>query len=259
MTQQERLRYLLEGLVAEYKEKHNEYIDIPVNEEEQFTLFRSLCNIRPAGGMSLEWMKIESEYLNILAHEKGIVTINDMKERESQMYLWQGDITRLSVDAIVNAANNKLLGCFAPNHKCIDNEIHTFAGIELRMECARMTEYMEMPEKTGVARMTYGYNLPAKHVIHTVGPIIDEEVTDKERHELASCYRSCLQLANAYNLHSIAFCCISTGEFRFPNEEAAQIAVHTVRTYLKESNSKIKVVFNVFKDIDYDIYDKLLS
>lgn len=259
MIQQERLRYLLEGLVAEYKEKHNEYIDIPVSEEEQFILFRSLCNIRPAGGMSLEWMKIESEYLNILAHEKGIVTINDMKEREPQIYLWQGDITRLSVDAIVNAANNKLLGCFAPNHKCIDNEIHTFAGIELRMECARMTEYMEMPEKTGVARMTYGYNLPAKHVIHTVGPIIDEEVTDKERHELASCYRSCLQLANAYNLQSIAFCCISTGEFRFPNEEAAQIAVHTVRTYLKESNSKIKVVFNVFKDIDYDIYDKLLS
>ena len=259
MTQQERLRYLIEGLVAEYKERNNEHLDIPVSEEEQFTLFRSLCNIRPAGGMSLEWMKIESEYLNILAHEKGIVTINDMKEREPQIYLWQGDITRLSVDAIVNAANNKLLGCFAPNHKCIDNEIHTFAGIELRMECARMTEYMDMPEKTGVARMTYGYNLPAKHVIHTVGPIIDEEVTDKERHELASCYRSCLQLANAYNLHSIAFCCISTGEFRFPNEEAAQIAVDTVRTYLKESNSKIKVVFNVFKDIDYDIYDKLLS
>ena len=259
MTQQERLRYLLEGLVAEYKERNNEHLEIPVSEEEQFTLFRSLCNIRPAGGMSLEWMKIESEYLNILAHEKGIVTINDMKEREPQIYLWQGDITRLSIDVIVNAANNKLLGCFAPNHKCIDNEIHTFAGIELRMECARMTEYMEMPEKTGVARMTYGYNLPAKHVIHTVGPIIDEEVTDKERHELASCYRSCLQLANAYNLHSIAFCCISTGEFRFPNEEAAQIAVHTVRTYLKESNSKIKVVFNVFKDIDYDIYDKLLS
>lgn len=140
MTQQERLRYLLEGLVAEYKERNNEHLDIPVSEEEQFTLFRSLCNIRPAGGMSLEWMKIESEYLNILAHEKGIVTINDMKEREPQIYLWQGDITRLSVDAIVNAANNKLLGCFAPNHKCIDNEIHTFAGIELRMECARMTE-----------------------------------------------------------------------------------------------------------------------
>ena len=259
MTQQERLRYLLEGLVAEYKDRNNEHLEIPVSEEEQFTLFRSLCNIRPAGGMSLEWMKIESEYLNILAHEKGIVTINDMKEREPQIYLWQGDMTRLSVDAIVNAANNKLLGCFAPNHKCIDNEIHTFAGIELRMECARMTEYMDMPEKTGVARMTYGYNLPAKHVIHTVGPIIYEAVTDKERRELASCYRSCLQLANAYNLHSIAFCCISTGEFRFPNEEAAQIAVDTVRTYLKETNSKIKVVFNVFKDIDYDIYDKLLS
>ena len=259
MTQQERLRYLLEGLVAEYKERHNEQLEIPVSEEEQFTLFRSLCNIRPAGAMPAEWMKVEGEYLNTLAHEKGIVTIHDMEEREPQIFLWQGDITRLAVDAIVNAANNQLLGCFAPNHKCIDNAIHTFAGIELRMECARMTEYMEIPEKTGVARMTYGYNLPAKHVIHTVGPIIYEEVTDKERNELASCYRSCLQLANTYNLHSIAFCCISTGEFRFPNEEAAQIAVHTVRTYLKESNSKIQVVFNVFKDIDYDIYNKLLG
>ena len=259
MTQQERLRYLLDGLVTEYNEKHNEHLEIPESEEEQFILFRSLCNIRPAGGMPLEWMKIESEYLHILAHEKGIVTINDMEERETQIYLWQGDITRLSVDAIVNAANNQLLGCFAPNHKCIDNAIHTFAGIELRMECARMTEYMEMPEKTGVARMTYGYNLPAKHVIHTVGPIINEKVTAKERNELVSCYQSCLQLANAYKLHSIAFCCISTGEFRFPNEEAAQIAIDTVRTYLKETNSKIQVVFNVFKDIDYDIYNKLLG
>ena len=259
MTQQERLHYLLEGLVAEYKEKYNEYIDIPVNEEEQFTLFRVLCNIRPAGAMPAEWMKIQDEYLNTLAYEKGIVTINDMEEREPQIYLWQGDISRLSVDAIVNAANNKLLGCFVPNHKCIDNAIHTFSGIELRMECARMIEYLDMPEKTGVARMTYGYNLPAKHVLHTVGPIIYEEVTDKERNELASCYRSCLELANAYNFHSIAFCCISTDEFRFPNEAAAQIAIDTVRTYLKETNSKIQVVFNVFKDIDYDIYNKLLG
>ena len=259
MTQQERLRYLLEGLVAEYKEKHNEHVDIPSNEEEQFTLFRALCNIRPAGAMPLEWMKIEDEYLITLAREKGIVTINDMEEREPQIYLWQGDITRLSVDAIVNAANNKLLGCFAPNHKCIDNAIHTFSGIELRMECARMTEYMEMPEKTGVARMTYGYNLPAKHVLHTVGPIIYEEVTEKERNELASCYRSCLKLANAYNFFSDTFNPISTGEFRFPNEAAAQIAIDTVRTYLKETNSKIQVVFNVFKNIDYDIYNKLLG
>lgn len=259
MTQQERLRYLLEGLVAEYKEKHNEYIDILVSEEEQFTLFRALCNIRPAGAMPAEWMKIQDEYLNTLAHEKGIVTISDIEDREPQIYLWQGDITRLAVDAIVNAANNQLLGCFAPNHKCIDNAIHTFAGIELRMECNRMIEYLDMPEKTGVARMTYGYNLPAKHVLHTVGPIIYEEVTDKARNELVSCYRSCLELANAYSLKSIAFCCISTGEFRFPNELAAQIAIDTVRRYLKETNSKIQVVFNVFKDIDYDIYNKLLG
>ena len=259
MTQQERLRYLVEGLVAEYKEKHNEHIDIPMNEEEQFTLFRSLCNIRPAGSMPAEWMKVQDEYLNELAREKGIVTINDMEKRAPQIYLWQGDITRLSVDAIVNAANNQLLGCFAPNHRCIDNAIHTFAGIELRMACSRMIEYMDMPEKTGVARKTYGFNLPAKHVIHTVGPIIYDSLTDIEREQLASCYRSCLELANSYSLQSIAFCCISTGEFRFPNEEAAQIAIDTVRTYLKETNSKIQVVFNVFKDIDYDIYDKLLG
>ena len=259
MTQQERLRYLVEGLVAEYKEKHNEHIDIPMNEAEQFNLFRALCNIRPAGSMPAEWMKVQDEYLNVLAHEKGIVTINDMEERAPQIYLWQGDITRLSVDAIVNAANNQLLGCFAPNHRCIDNAIHTFAGIELRMACSRMIEYMDMPEKTGVARKTYGFNLPAKHVIHTVGPIIYDSLTDIEREQLASCYRSCLELAHAYSLQSIAFCCISTGEFRFPNEDAAQIAIDTVRTYLKETNSKIQVIFNVFKDIDYDIYDKLLG
>ena len=259
MTQQERLRYLVEGLVAEYKEKHNEHIDIPMNEAEQFNLFRALCNIRPAGSMPAEWMKVQDEYLTELAREKGIVTINDMEKRAPQIYLWQGDITRLSVDAIVNAANNQLLGCFAPNHRCIDNTIHTFAGIELRMACSRMIEYMDMPEKTGVARKTYGFNLPAKHVIHTVGPIIYDSLTDIEREQLASCYRSCLELANAYSLQSIAFCCISTGEFRFPNEEAAQIAIDTVRTYLKETNSKIQVIFNVFKDIDYDIYDKLLG
>ena len=260
MTQQERLIYLVKGLVVEYTEKYkDEHIEIPNDEAEQFTLFRSLCNIRSAGFMPAEWMKIQDEYLTELAREKGIVTINDMEKRAPQIYLWQGDITRLSVDAIVNAANNQLLGCFAPNHRCIDNAIHTFAGIELRMACSRMIEYMDMPEKTGVARKTYGFNLPAKHVIHTVGPIIYDSLTDVEREQLASCYRSCLELAHAYSLQSIAFCCISTGEFRFPNEEAAQIAIDTVRTYLKETNSKIQVVFNVFKDIDYDIYDKLLG
>lgn len=260
MTQQERLIYLVKGLVVEYTEKYkDEHIEIPNDEAEQFTLFRSLCNIRSAGFMPAEWMKIQDEYLTELAREKGIVTINDMEKRAPQIYLWQGDITRLSVDAIVNAANNQLLGCFEPNHRCIDNAIHTFAGIELRMACSRMIEYMDMPEKTGVARKTYGFNLPAKHVIHTVGPIIYDSLTDVEREQLASCYRSCLELANAYSLQSIAFCCISTGEFRFPNEDAAQIAIDTVHTYLKETNSKIQVVFNVFKDIDYDIYDKLLG
>ena len=260
MTQQERLSYLVKELVEEYTEKYkDEHIEIPNDEAEQFTLFRALCNIRAAGAMPIEWMKVQDEYLNTLTLEKGIVRIKDMEEREPQIYLWQGDITRLSVDAIVNAANNQLLGCFAPNHKCIDNAIHTFAGIELRMECARMIEYMDMPEKTGVARKTYAYNLPASHVIHTVGPIIYDTVTELDKEQLASCYRSCLELANDYSLKSVAFCCISTGEFRFPNELAAQIAIDTVRRYLKETNSKIQVVFNVFKDIDYDIYNKLLG
>ena len=260
MTQQERLSYLVKGLVEEYTEKYkDEHIEVPNDEAEQFTLFRALCNIRAAGAMPIEWMKVQDEYLNTLALEKGIVRIKDMEAREPQIYLWQGDITCLAMDAIVNAANNQLLGCFAPNHKCIDNAIHTFSGIELRMECARMTEYMEMPEKTGVARKTYGYNLPAKYVLHTVGPIVYDTVTELEKEQLASCYRSCLELANAYSLKSIAFCCISTGEFRFPNELAAQIAIGTVRTYLKETNSKIQVVFNVFKDIDYEIYNKLLG
>ena len=260
MTQQARLSYLVKGLVEEYREKYkDEHIEIPNDEAEQFTLFRALCNIRAAGAMPIEWMKVQDEYLNTLALEKGIVSIKDLEEREPQIYLWQGDITRLSVDAIVNAANNQLLGCFAPNHKCIDNAIHTFAGIELRMECARMIEYMDMPEKTGMARKTYAYNLPAKYVLHTVGPIIYDTVTDLEKEQLASCYRACLEIANAYSLKSIAFCCISTGEFRFPNELAAQIAIDTVRRYLKETNSKIQVVFNVFKDIDYEIYNKLLG
>ena len=260
MTQQERLSYLVKGLVEEYTEKYkDEHIEIPNDEAEQFTLFRALCNIRAAGAMPIEWMKVQDEYLNTLALEKGIVRIKDLEEREPQIYLWQGDITRLSVDAIVNAANNQLLGCFAPNHKCIDNAIHNFSGIELRMECARMIEYMDMPEKTGVARKTYAYNLPASHVIHTVGPIIYDTVTELEKEQLSSCYKSCLELANAYSFKSIAFCCISTGEFRFPNELAAQIAIDTVRRYLKETNSKIQVVFNVFKDIDYDIYNKLLG
>lgn len=256
MTQQEQLVYLIKGLLAE---QFNETIDIPKTEEEQFRLFQALCNVRPAGVMPPEWMKVQDEYLNEINHRKGIVTIKDMDEVKPQIFLWQGDITRLSVDAIVNAANNQLLGCFVPNHSCIDNAIHTYAGIELRMACERMIEYIDMPEKTGMARITYGFNLPAKHVIHTVGLIIYNEVTDMEREQLASCYRSCLELAHAYHLQSIAFCCISTGEFRFPNDEAARIAIDTVTQYLEETNSFIQVIFNVFKDIDYGIYKQLLS
>ena len=223
-----------------------------------FNTFRALMNITFPNNLSDEYYNKQDHVLKELLSSKNVIDANSLKYINN-IAIYKGDITLIKCDAIVNACNEKLLGCFQPLHNCIDNAIHTFAGIELRMECARMIEYMDMPEKTGVARKTYAYNLPASHVIHTVGPIIYDTVTDLEKEQLASCYRACLEIANAYSLKSIAFCCISTGEFRFPNELAAQIAIDTVRTYLKETNSKIQVVFNVFKDIDYDIYNKLLG
>ena len=178
---------------------------------------------------------------------------------DARIILWQGDITRLNADAIVNAANSALLGCFIPCHRCIDNAIHSAAGLQLRAECAALMERQGHSEKTGTAKITRGYNLPARHVIHTVGPIVSSALTDEHRELLASCYRSCLHLAAEHGLRSIAFCCISTGEFHFPNKEAAEIAVREVRAFLGRSTSIERVVFNVFKDEDRMIYERLLS
>ena len=174
------------------------------------------------------------------------------------LYLWQGDITRLAADAVVNAANSGMTGCYVPNHTCIDNCIHTFAGVQLRLACAGQMRAQGQEEPAGQAKITPGYNLPARYVLHTVGPIVQDTVTKEDEKTLASCYRSCLALAESCHLKSIAFCCISTGIFHFPNRRAAEIAVSTVKAYLAEHHSGLKVIFNVFKDEDYDIYRELL-
>ncbi len=179
---------------------------------------------------------------------------------DQRLALWQGDMCRLQTDAVVNAANSELLGCFYPNHGCIDNAIHTAAGIRLRQTCYELMQYQGCPEPVGKAKITPGFNLPAKYVIHTVGPITDGTITDKQRCALASCYRSCLHLAAQCRLRSLAFCCISCGEYRFPRREAAAIAVKTVRECLDNAAKTVeKVVFNVYTDEDCAIYKKLLE
>lgn len=219
-------------------------------------LLRSLMNIRPPMDISEEFLNLQDELLRMETAEKGVI---DVSKLNSRIILWQGDITRLNADAVVNAANNKLLGCFYPCHSCIDNAIHSAAGIQLRLECNQIMQKQGFDEPTGTAKITSAYNLPSKYVIHTVGPIVQGTLTDKHCKELADCYKSCLSLTAENSLKSIAFCCISTGEFHFPNEKAAEIAVKEVTNFLGQNDSIEKVVFNVFKDMDYNIYKRLLK
>ena len=202
---------------------------------------------------------MQDAYLQGETAAKVITDIADLTPIQPGLYLWQGDITTLKCDAIANAANSGMTGCYIPNHRCIDNAIHTFAGVELRLACAELMEQQGYPEPIGRAKITPAFNLPCKYVLHTVGPIIDGCVTKADKELLASCYRSCLELAAENGLESVAFCCISTGEFHFPNEQAAQIAVETVKEFLKTQTSVKKVIFNVFKDLDKAIYEKLLG
>ena len=202
---------------------------------------------------------MQDEYLQEEITKKGIVDINNLNPIQKGIYLWQGDITTLRCDAIVNAANSAMTGCYVPNHRCIDNAIHSFAGVELRLECDEIMNRQGHGEPTGQAKITNAYNLPCKYIIHTVGPIISYKLTSEDCELLASCYRSCLNLAAKNNLESIAFCCISTGEFHFPNDKAAQIAIKTVEEFMKKDTSVKKVIFNVFKDMDKEIYRELLK
>ncbi|MBD5131997.1 MAG: protein-ADP-ribose hydrolase [Clostridiales bacterium] len=250
----DKLDRLIEILCAERGEP------VPkLNESEKRGFFRALVNVRLPRAASDEFLQIQDEYLQEQLRLKGITDIADLKPVLPDIYLWQGDITTLKCDGIVNAANSGLLGCFCPNHRCIDNAIHTFAGVQLRQECAEIMEAQGKEEPTGQAKITKAYNLPCKYVLHTVGPIVYGGLTERHEKLLASCYRSCLALADEKGLQSIAFCCISTGEFCFPNERAAEIAIGTVGEYKLQAQSKIKVIFNVFKDTDYEIYARLLK
>ena len=257
MTQREKRKYLITALLKEQPQYSK--IEIPCNEQEQKTLLRSLFNIRMPKPMADEFLTVQNAYLQEETRQKGITALSDLEPVQKGIYLWRGDITTLQCDGIVNAANSGMLGCFCPNHGCIDNAIHTFAGIQLRLKCADIMEYQGTPERVGTAKITLAYNLPCEYVIHTVGPIIRDKITRKDCDLLQSCYRSCLELAEQNGLRSIAFCCISTGEFRFPNDKAAEIAIQTVKEYKKQTQSEIEVVFNVFKELDYNIYRELLK
>lgn len=257
MTQTERRKYLIQELLREQPQYRN--IEIPESAREQKNLLRSLFNIRMPEPVSEEFLQVQNAYLQGEAAEKGVTDLADLTPVEEGVYLWQGDITTLKCDAIVNAANSQMLGCFYPCHGCIDNAIHTFSGVQLRAACADLMREQGHSEPTGTAKITPAYNLPCRYVLHTVGPIITGVVTKKDEQLLASCYRSCLELAEENQVKSIAFCCISTGEFHFPNKRAAEIAVKSVREYRQERQSKMEVIFNVFKETDLRIYRQLLG
>lgn len=257
MKQSERQIELLRFLLNENQEYAN--LQIPSEDRKQRELLRALMNVRQPRGISEEFLAMQDEYLQEELKNRGIVSLKSLAEIEKALYLWRGDITTLEVDAIVNAANSRLLGCFIPNHRCIDNAIHSFAGIQLRLACDALMKKQGHEEPVGKAQITSAYNLPSKYVIHTVGPIISGTLTQRDSELLESCYRSCLELASENDLKSIAFCCISTGEFRFPSDVAAQIAVRTVKKYLSENNKEMKVVFNVFKEEDERLYRELLG
>lgn len=233
-----------------------ENVKIPNDEAEQFRLYRSLVNIRPAVQTDEEFLRAEDEFLTALTESKGITDIADLQPVENGIYLWKGDITTLKCGAIVNAANSGMTGCWQPCHSCIDNCIHTFAGVRLRYNCAQLMKAQGHEEPTGNAKITPAYNLPCDYVIHTVGPIVQGRLTHEHCELLQSCYYSCLELAVQNDIKSIAFCCISTGVFGFPQNEASKIAVDTVRTFRKSHN--IEVIFNVFTEKDYEIYSRLL-
>lgn len=263
-------------LLKKLKEDSAEYKELETtgySPEEKKNTIRSLMNIRMPGELSPALMNLQDEYLQEELRAKGVVTLSDIptiKEKygvkapfAEKISLWQGDITRLKISAIVNAANSRMLGCFVPCHRCIDNAIHSAAGMQLREECNHIMQNRRMKygrhyeEPTGTATLTSGYNLPCDHVIHTVGPIVYDELNETLCQDLRNCYENVLKCCLEHDIRSVAFCCISTGEFHFPNDKAAQIAWETVKSFLEKHGDRMeRVVFNVFKDSDLSIYEK---
>ncbi len=259
MTRNEQISYLTDMLLEEMPQYRREAERIPPDEESRRYLLRCLMNLREPRALPPRFLAVQDALLGAERGSRGVVHVRELPAipSDGRLVLWQGDITRLDADAIVNAANSQLLGCFRPGHNCIDNVIHSAAGLQLREECAEIMRAQGHEEPTGQAKITAGYNLPAKHVLHTVGPIISGPLTEEDRALLASCYRSCLRLAEEKGLKTVAFCCISTGVFRFPKDEAARIAVETVRDYLK-TGSLERIVFCVHGDENLRIYQQLL-
>ena len=255
MNQAERRIFLIQRLLDEQPRSKGVIMPRDITITEQKNMLRSLMNIRMPKSIGEDFLVVQDEYLREETAAKGITDISDLSPVSEGVYLWQGDITTLRCDAIVNAANSGMTGCYRPCHNCIDNCIHTYAGIQLRLACDALMKKQGYEEPAGRAKITPAYNLPCRYVIHTVGPIISDRVRRSDVELLASCYRSCLELARENGLKSIAFCCISTGEFHFPDDQAAAIALQTVGQY----RGDIEVIFNVFKDVDYEIYRGLLG
>ena len=257
MEQNERRLWLIKELLRESGEYRG--IMIPKDEDGRRQLLRGLMNVRMPGPISRGFVEVQDRYLQEELKRKGITDVRQLEPLQDKIYLWRGDITTLRCDAIVNAANRGMTGCYHPNHRCIDNCIHTFSGVQLRNACAGIMERQGHAEGTGHAKITEAYNLPCRYVRHPVGPIVHGRLMDRDRELLADCYRSCLELAAEKGLESVAFCCISTGEFHFPNDTAAEIAVRTVKEFMAANRNSPEVIFNVFKEKDYDIYRQMLG
>lgn len=257
MNQSERRRFLIDRLLSEQPQYRQ--MQIPANAPEQRALLRALMNVRMPIAIGEDFLAVQNAYLQTVAAEKGIVSLDELTEIQSDMYLWRGDITRVKVGAIVNAANSGMTGCYQPNHNCIDNCIHTYAGIQLRLACAKLIAMQGHEEPTGQAKITPAYNLPCGFVLHTVGPIVEGKLTRNHEELLSSCYRSCLALALEKGIESVAFCCISTGVFMFPGKRAAEIAVQTVEDFKQNTSSRMKILFTVFKESDEQVYKGLLG
>ena len=255
----EQVEALNEILLKELPHYREEASRVPPSLAERRRLLRGLMNVRPPMTLSEEFLQRQDALLGAERAARDTVEADALPgtRLDSRLSVWQGDIVRLRADAIVNAANASLLGCFVPCHNCIDNAIHSAAGLQLRAACSRQMRGHEEP--AGSARITEGYNLSARYVLHTVGPIVDGAPTQEDRDTLASCYRSCLALAAEHGLHCVAFCCISTGVFCFPRAEAAEIAVREVRRFLDRAKCSMHVVFNVFEDRDFSLYRALLG
>lgn len=255
MTQSEKRAYLIRWLLDE----RGEVPAAPAEEQAQIRLLRALLNTRPPRAADASFLQVQDDYLREEIRRRGITCAAELTPIRPGLYLWQGDVTTLRCDAIVNAANRAMLGCFCPNHGCIDNAIHTYSGVQLRLACAQLMRAQGHDEPTGQAKITPAYNLPSRYVIHTVGPYVARRLTAEHRRALADCYRACLTLAAHHGLHSIAFPCISTGEFRFPREEAAVIAIRTVEALRMQMQNPPEVIFNVWKDEDFTVYRRLLG